>query len=105
MSLKPYLSALAMKYDGPGLDKLGDIKYKTARYSNGVAAHTLYLHREPQGRGQGLDFGFEYQTGRGDAGEAGVYLLLPVQNHIPGCGRPGAPGRGNHRDGVKQQNS
>ncbi len=26
---------LAMKYDGPGLDKLGDIKYKTARYSNG----------------------------------------------------------------------
>ena len=40
---------LAMKYDGPGLDKLGDIKYKTARYSNGVAAHTLYLtvsHRQ-----------------------------------------------------------
>ncbi len=38
-----------MKYDGPGLDKLGDIKYKTARYSNGVAAHTLYLtvsHRQ-----------------------------------------------------------
>ncbi len=24
---------LTMKYDGPGLDKLGDIKYKTARYS------------------------------------------------------------------------
>ena len=53
---------LAMKYDGPGLDKLGDIQYDVKRYSNGAAAHTLYLtvsHR-PDG---GLDFCFEHQTG------------------------------------------
>ena len=54
---------LAMKYDGPGLDKLGDIKYKTARYSNGVAAHTLYLTVSHRASDNGLDFGFEYQTG------------------------------------------
>ena len=54
---------LAMKYDGPGLDKLGDIKYKTARYSNGVAAHTLYLTVSHRAEDNGLDFGFEYQTG------------------------------------------
>ncbi len=52
-----------MKYDGPGLDKLGDIKYKTARYSNGVAAHTLYLTVSHRAEDNGLDFGFEYQTG------------------------------------------
>ncbi|MCC8025850.1 MAG: condensation domain-containing protein [Clostridium sp.] len=54
---------LTMKYDGPGLDKLGDIKYKTARYSNGVAAHTLYLTVSHRASDNGLDFGFEYQTG------------------------------------------
>lgn len=54
---------LAMKYDGPGLDKLGDIKYKTARYSNGVAAHTLYLTVSHRASDNGLDFAFEYQTG------------------------------------------
>ena len=54
---------LAMKYNGPGLDKLGDIKYKTARYSNGVAAHTLYLTVSHRAEDNGLDFGFEYQTG------------------------------------------
>lgn len=53
---------LSMKYEGPGLDKLGDIKYDVKRYTNGAAAHTLYLtvsHR-PDG---GLDFCFEHQTG------------------------------------------
>lgn len=53
---------LTMKYEGPGLDKLGDIKYDVRRYTNGAAAHTLYLtvsHR-PDG---GLDFCFEHQTG------------------------------------------
>lgn len=54
---------MAMKYNGPGLDKLGDIKYKTARYSNGVAAHTLYLTVSHRAEDDGLDFGFEYQTG------------------------------------------
>ena len=42
---------LAMKYDGPGLDKLGDIKYKTARYLRCGCPHPV-SHREPQGRGQ-----------------------------------------------------
>lgn len=54
---------LTMKYDGPGLDKLGDIKYKTERYSNGVAAHTLYLTVSHNPSDNGLDFCFEYQTG------------------------------------------
>ncbi len=53
---------LAMKYEGPGLEKLGDIQYNVRRYSNSACAHTLYLtvsHR-PTG---GLDFCFEHQTG------------------------------------------
>ncbi len=53
---------LTMKYEGPGLDKLGDIQYNVRRYSNSACAHTLYLtvsHR-PSG---GLDFCFEHQTG------------------------------------------
>lgn len=53
---------LTMKYDGPGLDKLGDIQYHVKRYSNGACAHTLYLtvSHVPDGR---MDFCFEYQTG------------------------------------------
>lgn len=54
---------LTMKYDGPGLEQLGDIKYKTARHSNGAAAHTLYLTVSHRASDNGLDFGFEYQTG------------------------------------------
>lgn len=53
---------LMMRYDGPGLDKLGDIQYNVRRYLNSACAHTLYLtvsHR-PSG---GLDFCFEHQTG------------------------------------------
>lgn len=53
---------LMMRYDGPGLDQLGDIQYNVRRYSNSACAHTLYLtvsHR-PSG---GLDFCFEHQTG------------------------------------------
>ena len=53
---------LSMKYEGPGLDKLGDIQYHVKRYSNGAAAHTLYLtvSHVPDG---GMDFCFEHQTG------------------------------------------
>lgn len=53
---------LTMKYEGPGLDKLGDIAYRTRRYSNSACAHTLYLtvSHIPAG---GLDFCFEHQTG------------------------------------------
>lgn len=54
---------LTMKPEGPGLEKLGDIKYKTARYSNGAAAHTLYLTVSHRVSDNGMDFGFEYQTG------------------------------------------
>lgn len=46
-----------------GLDRLDDIRYKTARYTNGVAAHTLYLTVSHRAEDNGLEFGFEYQTG------------------------------------------
>lgn len=46
-----------------GLERLGDIQYKTARYTNGAAAHTLYLTVMHRVEDNGLDFGFEYQTG------------------------------------------
>lgn len=54
---------LSMRYDGPGLEKLEGIQYRTARYSNGVAAHTLYLTVSQNASDNGLDFCFEYQTG------------------------------------------
>ncbi len=54
---------LSMRYDGPGLEKLDGIQYRTARYSNGVAAHTLYLTVSQNAEDNGLDFCFEYQTG------------------------------------------
>ena len=54
---------LAMRYEGPGLEKLDGIQYRTARYSNGVAAHTLYLTVSQNATDNGLDFCFEYQTG------------------------------------------
>lgn len=46
-----------------GLERLGDIRYDTQRYTNGVAAHTLYLTVMHRASDNGLDFGFEYQTG------------------------------------------
>lgn len=54
---------LSMRYDGPGLDQLEGIQYRTARYSNGVAAHTLYLTVSENPSDNGMDFCFEYQTG------------------------------------------
>ena len=54
---------LAMRYEGPGLEKLDGIQYRTALYSNGVAAHTLYLTVSQNATDNGLDFCFEYQTG------------------------------------------
>ena len=54
---------LAMRYEGPGLEKLDGIQYRTARYSNGVAAHTLYLTVSQNPTDNGLDFCYEYQTG------------------------------------------
>lgn len=46
-----------------GLDKLGDIKYKSARYTNGAAAHSFYLTVSHRAEDNGLEFDFEYQTG------------------------------------------
>lgn len=46
-----------------GLDKLGDIRYKSAWYSNGAAAQNLYLTVMHRAADNGLDFNFEYQTG------------------------------------------
>lgn len=54
---------LSMRYEGPGLDKLEGIQYRTSRYSNGVAAHTLYLTVSENPSDNGMDFCFEYQTG------------------------------------------
>lgn len=45
-----------------GLEKLGDIRYKTAWYTNGEAAHNLYLTVMHRASDNGLDFSFEYQT-------------------------------------------
>lgn len=46
-----------------GLDRLGDIKYQSAWYSNGAAAHSLYLTVMHRAADNGLDFNFEHQTG------------------------------------------
>lgn len=52
---------LAMKYNGPGLDKLEGIKYKSSRYGNGVAGQPLYLTVSHDPSDDGLDFCFEYR--------------------------------------------
>ena len=52
---------MSLKTDG--LERLGDIRYQTERYTNGVAAHTLYLTVMHRAADNGLDFSFEYQTG------------------------------------------
>lgn len=46
-----------------GLEKLGDIQYKTDHYTNGAAGHNLYLTVMHRASDNGLDFSFEYQTG------------------------------------------
>jgi len=54
---------MAIKYSGPGLEKLGDIKYRAARYGNGQAGQPLYLTVSHHPEDDGLDFCFEYQDG------------------------------------------
>lgn len=46
-----------------GLDRLGDIQYKSAWYSNGAAAHALYLTVMHRAEDNGMNFNFEHQTG------------------------------------------
>lgn len=46
-----------------GLDRLQDIRYKSAWYSNGAAAHALYLTVMHRAEDNGLNFNFEHQTG------------------------------------------
>lgn len=46
-----------------GLERLQDIEYKSAWYSNGVAAHALYLTVMHRAEDNGLNFNFEHQTG------------------------------------------
>lgn len=48
---------------GKGLDRLGDIRYKSAWYSNGAAAHALYLTVMHRAEDNGMNFNFEHQTG------------------------------------------
>lgn len=52
-----------MTLQDKGLNRLGDIRYKAAWYTNGTAAHTLYLTVMHRAADNGLDFSFEYQTG------------------------------------------
>ncbi|MGN1155499.1 MAG: condensation domain-containing protein, partial [Agathobacter sp.] len=44
-----------------GLNKLGDIKYKTKWYPNGVTTQALYLTVMHRPEDNGLDFNFEHQ--------------------------------------------
>ena len=80
---------LTLKYEGPGLEEMGDIQYDVKRYSNGAAAHTLYLtvsHR-PDG---GLDFCFEHQTGvvtHEKLEEIYYYLCRMIFRGIEDCSR------------------
>lgn len=46
-----------------GLDRLGDIQYKSGWYSNGAAAHALYLTVMHRAEDNGMNFNFEHQTG------------------------------------------
>lgn len=46
-----------------GLEKLGDIQYRSERCNNGAAAHNLYLTVSHRSDDNGLEFCFEYQTG------------------------------------------
>ncbi len=45
----------------PGLSKLGDIKYKTKWYPNGVTTQAMYLTVMHRPDDNGLDFNFEHQ--------------------------------------------
>lgn len=46
-----------------GLDRLGNIQYRSRWYSNGAAAHNLYLTVMHRAEDNGLNFSFEHQTG------------------------------------------
>lgn len=46
-----------------GLERLQDIQYRSTWYSNGAAAHALYLTVMHRAEDNGLDFNFEHQTG------------------------------------------
>ena len=45
-----------------GLEKLGDIKYKTKWYPNGATTQAMYLTVMPRPDDNGLDFNFEHQV-------------------------------------------
>lgn len=52
-----------MTLNTKGLDRLQNIQYKSAWYSNGVAAHALYLTVMHRAEDNGMNFNFEHQTG------------------------------------------
>lgn len=81
---------LALKPEGPGLDQLGSIRYDTGRYSNGVAGQPLYLTVSHRALDEGLDFGFEYQTGivtPQKLEEVYYYLCRIIFRGVEDCGR------------------
>ena len=45
-----------------GLDRLGDIKYKTKWYANGATTQAMYLTVMHRPEDNGLDFSFEHQV-------------------------------------------
>ncbi|MCD7709430.1 MAG: condensation domain-containing protein [Clostridiales bacterium] len=53
---------LTSKENGLGLDKLGDIPYKTKWYSNGATTQAMYLTVMHRPEDNGLDFNFEHQV-------------------------------------------
>lgn len=45
-----------------GIDKLGDIRYKTKWYPNGATTQAMYLTVMHRPEDNGLDFNFEHQV-------------------------------------------
>ncbi len=96
-----------MKYDGPGPGTSWAISsIRPPGYSNGVAAHTLYLTVSHRAEDNGLDFGFEYQTGVVTPEKLEYIYYYLCRINIPGCGRTRSGPVGEIIEmGVKQQNS
>lgn len=81
---------LGMKYTGPGHEKMKDIKYRAARYGNGVAGQPLYLTVSHHPEDDGLDFCFEYQTGAVDDAklqDVYYYVCRIIFRGIEDCNR------------------
>lgn len=79
---------LTMKSNMP---EIPDISYKSRWYTNGVAASPLYLTVMHNPVDNGLDFYFEYQTGRTDADELEKFYYYLCRILFRGIERPDQP--------------